>query len=333
MISRPGDNVRKLLVILLFSLAIGGVATTIAANEVTVTGSTTVGPLGILCADSFNAVQTDYHVSVSQTGTGAGVTSIAEGKADVAMASREITPDEKAKYGDKFQETLVGYDGIAICVSKTIYDAGVTALTREQVRKIYQGQIKNWKDVGGPNEAIYVISREQGSGTRDTFLEDIFGSNKAETPGVSTYSSSNSEIKTAITGSDKAIGYLGYSYAQGGNLKPLKLDGVLLTPETAKDRTYPLARRLYLDTFGDPKPGARAFMEFVKGPQGQKIAEDNGFITLNAPSIQTAAQANLTSERVEKNESAEKKTQPGFELAFGLIGLLVVSYVSRKRHA
>jgi phosphate transport system substrate-binding protein len=332
MVSSSGDIVRKLLVILLFALAVGEIATTIAANEVTVTGSTTVGPLGILCADSFNTVQTEYHVSVSQTGTGAGVTSIAEGKADVAMASREITPDERAKYGDKFQETLVGYDGIAICVSKPIYDAGVIALTKEQVRKIYQGEIESWKDVGGPNKAIYVISREQGSGTRDTFLEDIFGSNKAETPGVSTYSSSNSEIKTAITGSDKAIGYLGYSYAQGGNLKALKLDGVLLTPETAKNRTYPLARRLYLDTFGDPKPGATAFIEFVKSSPGQKIAEDNGFITLNAPEIQTAVQANLTSEGVGNNKAAEKK-QPGFELALAFACLMAVYCMILKRRA
>jgi phosphate transport system substrate-binding protein len=246
------------------------------------------------------------------------------------MASREITTDEQNKYGDKFQEILIGYDGIAICVSKPVYDAGIKALTKEQVKKIFAGEIKNWNELGGPDEVIYVISREQGSGTRDTFLEDIFGSKKAETAGVSTYSSSNSEIKTAITGSDKAIGYLGYSYAQGGNLEALKLDGVSLTPETAKDRTYPLARRLYLDTFGDPKPGAKAFIEFVKDSRGQKIADDNGFITLNAPAIQTAAQANLTSEGLEKKEAGEKK-QPGFELAFGLIGLIVVSYVSRKR--
>jgi phosphate transport system substrate-binding protein len=322
--------VRKLVAILLVSFLLGTVAASMAATEVKVTGSTTVGPLGALCADAFNSVQTDYHVSVTQSGTGAGVTDIGESRADIAMASREITTDEKNKYGDKFQEILIGYDGIAICVSKPVYDAGIKALTKEQVKKIFAGEIKNWNELGGPDEAIYVISREQGSGTRDTFLEDIFGTKKAETAGVSTYSSSNSEIKTAITGSDKAIGYLGYSYAQGGNLEALKLDGVSLTPETAKDRTYPLARRLYLDTFGDPKPGAKAFIEFVKDPRGQKIADDNGFITLNAPAIQTAAQANLTSEGLEKKEAGEKK-QPGFELAFGLIGLIVVSYVSRKR--
>jgi phosphate transport system substrate-binding protein len=197
------------------------------------------------------------------------------------MASREVTSDEKTKYGDKFLENLIGYDGIGICVSKAIYDAGVTTLTKDQVKKIYAGNITNWKELGGPDKDIYVISREQGSGTRDSFLTDIFGSTKAETPAVKTYSSSNSEIKTAITGSDHAIGYLGYSYSQSGNLKAVKLEGIELSTQTIKDKTYPLARRLYLDTFGGlPTQGAEAFIDFVKGPQGQQIAKDNGFVPL-----------------------------------------------------
>ena len=122
---------------MLVSLILGTIASSMAATEVVVTGSTTVGPLGIMCAEEFNIAQGDYHVSVSQTGTGAGVTSIAEGNSDIAMASREITPDEKAKYGDKFQENLVGYDGIAICVSNAVYNAGVTSLTKDQIKGIY----------------------------------------------------------------------------------------------------------------------------------------------------------------------------------------------------
>jgi phosphate transport system substrate-binding protein len=276
----PVIEISKLIAAMLVSLILGTIASSMAATDVPVSGSTTVGPLAALCADAFNAAQNDYRVSVAQTGTGAGVTAIGTGTADVAMASREITADEKSKYGDKFQETLIGYDGIAICVSKAIYDAGVTALTKDKVKKIYAGNITNWKELGGPDKQIYVISREQGSGTRDSFLTDIFGNTKAEAPAVSTYSSSNSEIKTAITGSDHAIGYLGYSYSQGGDLKAVKIEGVEVNPQTIKNKTYPLARALYLDTLGDPKPGARAFIDFVKGTDGQKIASDNGFVPL-----------------------------------------------------
>jgi phosphate transport system substrate-binding protein len=129
-----GDNMRKLIAVLLISLMLGTIATSLAATEVVVSGSTTVGPLGVLCADAFNAAQTDYHASVAQTGTGAGITALAQGQADIAMASREVTADEKTKYGDKFVENLIGYDGIAIIVSKPVYDAGVKALTKDQVK-------------------------------------------------------------------------------------------------------------------------------------------------------------------------------------------------------
>ena len=277
----PGDSTRKLIAVLLVSLMLGTIAASSAATEVVVSGSTTVGPLGVLCADAFNANQTQYHVSVAQTGTGAGITALAQGQADVAMASREVTADEKTKYGDKFVENLIGYDGIAICVSKPIYDAGVNALTIDQIKKIYAGNTTNWKDLGGPDAQIYAISREQGSGTLANFLTDVMGDANARTPGVKTYANGNSEVKTAITGSDKAIGYLGYSYSQSGALGVVTLNGIKLTEATVKDKTYPLARKLYLDTFGGlPTKGAKAFIDFVSGPEGQKIAKENGFIAL-----------------------------------------------------
>lgn len=261
---------------------LGTVATSMAAREeVVVSGSTTVTPLVSLCADAFNWNYTQYSVSVAPTGTGAGITALAQGQADIAMASREVTADEKTKYGDKFVENLIGYDGIAIIVSKPVYDAGVKALTKDQVKKIYAGNITNWKELGGPDAQIYAISREQGSGTLANFLTDIMGSDKAQTPGVKTYANGNSEVRTAVTGSDKAIGYVGYSFSQSGDLGVVTLDGIKLTEATVKDKTYPMARKLYLDTFGGlSMKGAKAFIDFVSGPEGQQIAKENGYIAL-----------------------------------------------------
>jgi phosphate transport system substrate-binding protein len=112
------------------------------------------------------------------------------------------------------------------------------------------------------------------------FLTDIMGNANAKTPGVKTYANGNSEVKTAVTGSDKAIGYVGYSYSQSGNLGVVTLEGVKLTEATVKDKTYPLARKLYLDTMTISSKGAKAFIDFVTGSQGQQIAKDNGFIAL-----------------------------------------------------
>ena len=250
------------------------------AEKATLTGSTTVLPLGEATAEAFNARQNDCQVTVTGGGTGAGITAIAEGRSNIAMASREVTKDEKGKYGDKFQQFELGYDGVVIAVSKAVYDAGIKELTSEQVKKIYAGEIKNWKELGGPDEEIYVIAREQGSGTSDTFNEDIMGDKKAETPGAGTTAMGSSEVKTAIIGSDSAIGYLGFSYAISGNIGVITLDGVLPSMQTIKDGSYELHRRLYLYTFGESTSCAKAFIDFATSAEGQKVAEYNGFIPL-----------------------------------------------------
>ncbi len=267
---------------ILIALLAGSVFSLSAAGKETVkvSGSTTVLPLAEAAAEAFNDAQSDYDALVTGGGTGVGIKNVAEGNSEIGMASREITADEKTQFGDKFEENLVGYDGIVIAVSKQIYDAGVKELTKDQVKKIYSGEINSWKDLGGPDKLILAIAREQGSGTKDTFNEDIMGDKKAETPGVNTVAGSNAEIRTAITGSDNAIGYLGFSYIQDDAVGKITLDGVEPTAESIKDGSYELARKLYFYTFGDAKPGAQAFIDFVKGLEGQKIAEENGFVPL-----------------------------------------------------
>ncbi len=273
---------RKLLNALLIALLIGAMGTSIvmAKETVRVSGSTTVLPLAQAGAETFNAGQSDYEALVSGGGTGVGINDIAAGNSQIGMASREVTSEEKSKFGDKFGENLVGFDGIVIAVSKPIYDAGVTSLGKDQLKKIYSGEITNWKDLNGPDEPILVVAREAGSGTRDTFNEEIMGSKAAETPGVNTVTNSNAEVRTAITGSDKAIGYLGFSYAEDGSVGVITLDGIKPTKETIKKGSYELNRKLYFYTFGDVMPGAKAFIDFMTGSEGQKIAEENGFVAL-----------------------------------------------------
>lgn len=100
-------------------------------------------PLGEAAAETFNAQQNDCQVSVTGGGTGAGITGIGKGQSNTAMASREVTADEKIKFGDRFKQFDIGYGGVAIAISKPIYEAGIKALTTDQVKKIYAGQIKN----------------------------------------------------------------------------------------------------------------------------------------------------------------------------------------------
>ena len=97
-----------------------------------------------------------------------------------------------------------------------------------------------------------------------------------------TVAQSNSEVRLAILGSDKAIGYVGFSYQRDGAIKALTVNGILPTVQTIKDGSYLLARHLYFYTYGDPTPGAKAFTDFVTSAAGQKIASDNGFIPLSS---------------------------------------------------
>jgi len=319
-------------------------------------------PFGAAAAKAFNAQQSEYHVSVSGGDTDAGIANVTEGRSDIAMISGELSPAEKSKYGDRLKEHLVAYDGICMVVSNQIYNFGVKALTRAQVRQIYAGNISNWKELGGPDRAIYVIAREHGSGTRSTFNEDIMGNRYPLTPGVDKHGrieKSNSGVKTVILSSNRAIGYLGYNYLGQGlpavsphgilisnpDLPALSLDGVLPTLETIKAGTYPMARKLYMATYGDPKPGAKAFLDFVASQTGQGIAKKNGFV----PEGPTTGPASAAKEPVQAAVSmpanqtpaapeskalvpAQAKSQPGFEAILVTVGLLAVSYLSlRKR--
>jgi len=272
-------HIRKIIVIMLIALLALINTWSVSAKDVTVSGSSTVMPLAEVAAEEFNTLQKDYVVTVSAGGTGAGILGIAERKNDIAMASREVTEDEKQRFGDSFQEFLVGQDGLSLAVSDEIYQAGVKGLSRQQVRGIYSGNITNWKEVGGPDAEIYVISREEGSGTRDDFNEVVLGKRDAEMPGVNTVANGGAEVKTAIAGSDKAIGYLGFNYL-GNGVEGIAFNGVMPSYDNIKFDRYELHRHLYFYTFGKPTSGAQAFIDFIQGPQGQKIAAKEGFIPI-----------------------------------------------------
>ncbi len=271
------EIIRKIIVIMLIALLAFVTIWSVSARDVTVSGSSTVMPLAEVAAEEFNAQQKDCVVTVSAGGTGAGILGIAERKNDIAMASRKITEDERQRFGDSFQEFLVGLDGISLAVSDEVYQAGVKGLSRQQVRDIYSGNITNWKELGGPDAEIYVISREEGSGTRDSFNEVVLGSGDAEMPGVDTVAFGGAEVKTAISGSDKAIGYLGFNYL-GNGVAGIAFNGVAPSYENIKLDIYELHRHLYFYTFEKPVSGAQAFIDFVQGPQGRKIAAQEGFI-------------------------------------------------------
>jgi phosphate transport system substrate-binding protein len=273
---------RTTICVLLIALAIVavGAVTVDAVDTVLISGSTTILPLAEAGAEAFNDEQSNYTVVVTGGGTYVGIENLAKGKSDIAMASNKVAELKVISSGYKFNEIPIGHDGIVIVVSKQIYDAGVTSVTKDQVKKIYSGEINNWKDLGGFDEQIMVVAREDGSGTRDIFNEYILGKKTATMPSKCVVAESNEEMKQHITKNKTAIGYLGFSYLENGLVGVITLDDVKPTAENINDGRYELARDLYFYTYGDVKPGAQAFIDFMRGPEGKKIAGAHGFVSL-----------------------------------------------------
>jgi phosphate transport system substrate-binding protein len=276
-------NAQSTLSMLLLFFIMAGAAGDAREVTVAVSGSSTVMPMAELAAEEFNMLQDDYTVNVKSGGSGVGIVDVAEGRSDIAMSSREIKLEERQRYETptvRFIELPVGYDAICLVVSPDVYKAGVTTLTSDEVRRIYRGDITNWQELGGPDTEIFAIGRRPGSGTRDTFNEIIMGSLEAETPAVSYDAGESSEVKFSTQRSDNAIGYMGFSFVMKGDTKVIALDDVQPSIESIKSGAYPLARKLYFITLGEPSPGAKAFIDYILSHEGQKIAIDNGFIPI-----------------------------------------------------
>lgn len=248
------------------------------SGKFSVVGSTSALPFVAICAEEFNYCQDDLFVSVTGCGTGVGIKSLASGIADIAMASRDVKAEEVEIYGDRFEPFPIAIDAVCIAVSQDVRDGGVGEISRDQLFSIYNGEIDGWKDLRGSDEPIEAIAREDGSGTRDVFNEVVMERRDHETPGADSYRGSNAEVWAAIASGEGAIGYISRNYAKGDDLAALAYEGVEPSAKTVEDGSYPLARTLYLYTWGEPDDDERAFIEFVSGERGQAIAEDLGFV-------------------------------------------------------
>ena len=244
-------------------------------QEVSVVGSSTNLPIAQMAAEEFNREHENIRVSVAGGGSGYGINAIIEGTADIGMASRDIRPAEIEKVPNVVEHT-VARDGLAVVVSKTVYDAGVTDLTTDQVRDIYSGAITNWKDVGGPDEDIYVVERADTSGTYGTFME-LLGLD--ETAAHSTQLE-NSDVARTVSTADYAIGYVGMGYI-GTNNPAVALDGYMPTMENVLAGNYPLQRGLHFYTDGQPTGAVKEFIDFLMSTRGQEIVAEIGFIPVS----------------------------------------------------
>lgn len=249
------------------------------AGGVTVEGSDTLVKMSASWAEEVTTEHPDLMVSVKGGGSGVGIAALVNGTVDFANASREIKDsevDEIKATGKEVTEHEVAKDGIAVIVNP---NNAVKGLTEQQLQDIYMGKITNWKDVGGADKAIVVVSRDSASGTYEFFKEAIVGKDNEMLP-AAILLASNQAILDEVGKNDAAIGYCGVGYAND-TIKIVELDGVAASVASVMDGTYGLSRGLYMYSAGDLTPAMQAFLDFVMSPAGQKIVEDEGFVPVN----------------------------------------------------
>jgi phosphate transport system substrate-binding protein len=268
----------KLMNILILLAVALTTANVMAADELQINGSTTVGPIGDAFAEAF---KDKASITVSKTGSGDGAAALLEGRCDIAMMSRfmkEAEFEAAVEKGIMPVAHAIAMDGVCVVVHPS---NPVSALTSEQTRNIYTGKITNWKEVGGADRPIVVISRDTSSGTYETFEGLIM---KNEKMGDATeYVNSNPQAHARVKSTVDAIGYVGLGFLDR-NVKALKVDGVIPNHSTIAKGIYPVSRPLFLFTHGYPKPGSIVFQfcTFHLTEAGQEIIEDKGFVPVTA---------------------------------------------------
>lgn len=242
-------------------------------GTVSTDGSTSMEKVIGSLKETFEAENKGITVTYNPTGSGTGITAVAEGRCDIGLSSRDLKDEEKAK---GLTGTVIAYDGIAIIVNP---ENTVDDLTIEQIAKIYTGEITNWKEVGGKDAEIVLIGREAGSGTRDGF-ESITGTK--EKCKLKQELTSTGDVITAVSQNPDAIGYASLA-SVSDSVKALTVGGVAPTEDTVKDGSYVIQRPFVLVTKTDAKlsEAAQAFFDFATSADASDFISKAGAVAAN----------------------------------------------------
>jgi phosphate transport system substrate-binding protein len=240
---------------------------------ITVAGSTSVEPFAELLAEEYVSLHPHSHIYVQGGGSTAGIEAVKTHAANIGMSSRSLLPDEK-----DFHAVTIAKDAIAIIVNPK---NPIQDLSLEQVRQIFSGQIKNWREIGAPPHPIVLVNREEGSGTRESFQKFVMG--KEEISLESLVQDSNGAIRQVVSNDPYAIGYISLGLVSE-KVKPLKITGVEPSLIHIENGKYTLVRP-FLFVFNDePEGEAKSFLEFVLSPAGQELLSKEGLVTVRKPS-------------------------------------------------
>jgi phosphate transport system substrate-binding protein len=266
----------------------------VSAGVLKVNGSTTVN---LPVAEAAELLRTEQKMEIrmdTQGGSSGGISMLGEGLVQVGMASKPVSEGDRARFPHcRFKATHIGEDAVALVVSKDVWEGGVRSLTKEQAAALYEGRLKNWKDLGGPDRRVVFFNKEPGRGTWEVFAHWLYGDSQKAPPVNHLEVGGNEEARNKTGSTRGAISQLSASWTDGKTVfaLSLKVDGRNITPDPANiaSGAYPLSRPLFLLTNGEPVGAAKELIDFVLGPRGQALVAKHGYLPLAELKPATAA--------------------------------------------
>lgn len=267
--------------IIMLGIVLAGMGAYAKSSVVQIKGSDTILNASQSIVEEYMKTNKKARIAVTGGGSGVGIASLINKTADIAMASRNIKSSEVEtlkKEGINVEEVVLGYDGITVIIN---HGNHIKNLDKKTLAGVFAGEITNWKELGGDDAKIVVLSRDSSSGTHAYFKEEILrgGDKKSvvEYGQDTLYMPSNQAILQEVAKSKYAIGYIGMGY-MNDTVDSLAVDGVKPTFETVADKTYPIAREVfwYVDSARDGV--TKEVVDFAVSSKGQEIVKEEGFV-------------------------------------------------------
>jgi phosphate transport system substrate-binding protein len=248
-----------------------------SSDKITVKGSDTMVILSQRWAERYMTSNPATSIQVTGGGSGTGISALINGTTDICNSSRPMKTTEiqklKERFGTMGVEIPCAKDGITVYLNPA---NGVSNLTIDQLKKIYTGQITNWKDVGGNDARIIMYSRENNSGTYVFFKDNVlkgqdYSASCQNLPGTAA-------VVNAVSKDKNGIGYGGHGYSSG--VKMCKVNGIEPNAATIASNQYPISRNLFMYLRNRPSGAMKQFIDWILSPDGQKIVTEIGYFPI-----------------------------------------------------
>ncbi|KPN15625.1 phosphate-binding protein [Bacillus australimaris] len=254
-----------------------------ASGSITISGSSAMQPLVLAAAEKFMDKHPKADIQVQAGGSGTGLSQVSEGS--VQIGNSDVFAEEKDGIDAKaLKDHKVAVVGMAAAVNPEV---GVKDITKDELKKIFTGKIKNWKELGGKDQKITLVNRPDSSGTRATFVKYALD---GATPAEGITEDSSNTVKKLIAETPGAIGYLAFSYLTDDKITPLSIDGVKPEESNVESGKYKIWAYEHSYTKGEPEGLAKQFLDYLMSDEVQKeIVKDQGYISVSNMKVERDA--------------------------------------------